>query len=85
MGDVLCYRKQLGTGRRHLVGEVISWWLFVLRYEIREIWRALPGPWWVKVPLMILAVAEPGPFGEMAILGIAAMFRALKARREVKQ
>lgn len=37
-----------------------------VRY-VRAQWRALPGPWPVKVALIVLAVAEPGPFGEIAL------------------
>lgn len=58
-----------------------AWWVFVLRYEARETWRATPGPWWVKVPVFVLVVAEPGPFGEMLLLAVVAWCRKRKARR----
>ena len=37
-----------------------SWWAYVLRYEAREMWRALPGPWWCKTLLLAgLRIADP--------------------------
>jgi len=53
----------------------------LVRY-IRAQWRALPGPWPVKVLLITLAVAEPGPFGEMAL---GAYTNAVSARRAARE
>jgi hypothetical protein len=58
---------------------VISWWAYVLRYEARELWRALPGPWWVKVLLIVLTQAIPGPQDEIALLLL--IMAALRKRR----
>lgn len=54
---------------------VIGWWAYVVRYEAREMWRALPGPWPVKVLLIIACQAIPGPFDEVAVIAIAAARR----------
>jgi hypothetical protein len=63
-----------------IAGKVISWWAYVLRYEARELWRALPGPWWVKVLLLIATQAIPGPQDEIALLLIMAALRKRRAR-----
>jgi hypothetical protein len=60
-----------------------AWWAFVLRYEARELWRALPGPWWVKVLLLAVCLACPGPWDELAVIMITAAFRKRRARREL--
>lgn len=65
--------------------DVASWWAYVARYEARETWRAIPGPWWVKVPVFVLVVAEPGPFGEMALFGILAACRWVKRRMDARK
>ena len=62
---------------------VAAWWAFVLRYEAREMWRALPGPWPVKVALIVVTQAIPGPGDELLLLlGMAALRRrqALKVK-----
>ena len=60
---------------------VAGWWAFVLRYEARELWRALPGPWWVKVLLIAVTQAVPGPQDELILLAIVAAFRKRQARK----
>ena len=62
---------------------VAAWWGFVLRYEARELWRALPGPWWVKVLLLVITQAIPGPQDEVLLLLIVAACRKRKARRDL--
>lgn len=58
-----------------------GWWAFVLKYEARELWRALPGPWWVKVLLLVVTQAIPGPQDEILLLVIVAALRKYRARR----
>jgi hypothetical protein len=50
---------------------------------LRSLWRALPGPWPVKALLIALAVAEPGPWGEIALAAYANAVAARRARQEV--
>ncbi len=61
---------------------VAGWWVFVLRYEAREMWRALPGPWWVKVLLIVITQAIPGPQDELVLLAVVAAFRKRQASRD---
>lgn len=58
-----------------------SWWAYVLRYEARQMWRALPGPWPVKVLLVIACQAIPGPLDEIALLTVVAAIRKRRAMR----
>lgn len=60
---------------------LVSWWAYVIRYEAREMWRALPGPWPVKVLLVVACQAIPGPLDEIALLAAVAAFRKRQARR----
>jgi hypothetical protein len=48
---------------------------------LAALWRAVPGPWPVKALLVALAVAEPGPFGELALVAYANAVAAYRARR----
>ena len=58
---------------------VASWWAYVLRHEARELWRALPGPWWCKALLIVVCLAIPGPQDEILLALVVA---ALRKRRE---
>lgn len=58
---------------------VAAWWAFVVRYEAREMWRALPGPWWAKALLIAVCVAIPGPQDEILLAVVVAAFRKRQA------
>ena len=60
--------------------DLVSWWGYVLRYEARELWRALPGPWWVKALLITVCLAIPGPADEVILLGAISLCRARRRR-----
>ena len=50
---------------------VASWWAYVIKYQAREGWRALPGPWPVKILLIALLAAGqliPGELDELLLL-----------------
>jgi hypothetical protein len=59
---------------------VISWWAYVLKYEAREMWRALPGPWWVKILIIVVLQAIPGELDEIALLLALGWLRKRRAR-----
>jgi hypothetical protein len=63
------------------LADVAGWWAYVIRYEAREMWRALPGPWWVKTLLLAACLAIPGPADEVALIAITAAFRRRRAAR----
>ena len=57
----------------------VAWWAFVVRYEARELWRALPGPWWVKVLTLIVLNLIPGQLDEVIFLAVLGAFRRRQA------
>jgi hypothetical protein len=47
-----------------------------------ETWRSLPGSTWVKVALIVVCLAIPGPQDELLLIAITAAARARRARKE---
>ena len=64
---------------------VVSWWAYVIRYEAREMWRAMPGPWWCKVLLLVLLLAVPGQLDEIVFLAVLSALRKRRARRALAE
>jgi hypothetical protein len=60
--------------------DIASWWLYVVRYEARELWTALPGPWWAKVLLILATQAIPGPQDEILLMLVVGAMRRRRAR-----
>jgi hypothetical protein len=58
-----------------------SWPVFLARYYVRQTWRDMPGPWPVKVALIVITVAIPGPQDEIALIALTRIFRAWRARQ----
>ena len=48
---------------------------------VKAQWRALPGPTWLKVIIIGVAIAEVGPFFEIGILTYTNVRSALTARK----
>ena len=48
---------------------------------VKAQWRALPGPTWVKVLIIGIAIAEVGPFFEIGLLIFTNARSALQARK----
>jgi hypothetical protein len=63
------------------VSDVAAWWVYVIRYEARELWKALPGPWWVKVLLIVALNAIPGQVDDLIFLAVLSAFRKRQARK----
>ena len=61
-----------------------EWYWTVIKWEARETWSALPGPWWVKVAIIVGCLAIPGQLDEIALLAVLKAVRARKARREAR-
>lgn len=57
-----------------------TWPAFLARYYLARTWRDLPGPWPVKVALLALCLAIPGPFDELALIALPGALRKLRAR-----
>lgn len=60
---------------------VISWWAYVLRYEAREMWRSIPGPWWCKVLIIAAMLACPGELDEIVFFAVLGWLRRRRARK----
>jgi hypothetical protein len=52
-------------------------WLF----WVVDTWRALPGPPWCRVALLMVCLAIPGPQDELLLIAITAVMRARRARQ----
>lgn len=67
------------------LADVARWWLYVVRVSVRDGWRWLPGPWWVKVLLLVLLAAGqliPGELDEyLFLLLIGLIKRRVDSRR----
>ena len=49
--------------------------------KVHSLWAALPGPTWVKVALLVVCLLIPGPGDEIALIAVAGILAARKARR----
>lgn len=63
------------------MADVAAWWWLVTRITARQFWDALPGPWPVKVTLLVVCVAIPGGFDELVLLAVVAWWRRQKGRK----
>ena len=62
---------------------VISWWAYVLRYEARATWAAMPGPWYVKALTLAVLFIIPGQVDEIVFFALLSAFRKRRARRQM--
>lgn len=60
------------------------WWAFLAARYARSVWDSLPGPWPVRVALVVACMAIPGPADELALVAITAGCRAWRARRQAR-
>jgi hypothetical protein len=67
------------------VRALASWYAYAVRYELRETWDELPGPWYVKVLLILACLAIPGYLDEVALVALVKFARSRKARKEARQ
>ena len=67
---------------RRLTGRVWhSWPVFLARYYSAGTWRAMPGPWPVKLALIAVCQVIPGQADELILVAVTQAFRARKARQ----
>lgn len=59
----------------------VRWYAYVLWYEARELWRAMPGPWYVKLLLIAVCSLIPGPGDEIGIILLTAYMRRRRNRK----
>jgi len=89
-GEAVCDVGEWAMKRERQRGERAraawhSWPAFCTRFYARETWRGIPGPWPVKAGLFVLAAAEPGPFGEMALAAFGKWNGRRMARKATTQ
>ena len=65
--------------------ELVSWWWYVIRYECRETWQSMPGPWPVKVVTLAVLLAVPGQLDEVIFFAVLGALRKRQARRALAQ
>jgi hypothetical protein len=59
-----------------------EWWLGA-KLAARELWDDLPGPWYVKILIIIACQLIPGQFDDIAVIAIARAWRRYKTRKAV--
>ena len=63
------------------LANVAGWWWHVTKTTARDTWDALPGPWPVKLTLIVVCTAIPGALDEIAVLALVAWARRRQARK----
>jgi hypothetical protein len=58
-----------------------AWPLFLARHYAAELWRDLPGPVPVKIALIVVCLAIPGGFDEIALVALTRVYRAWRLRK----
>lgn len=66
------------------VAAMARWYAYAVWCALRQTWDDMPGPWWVKVALIVICVAIPGPQDEILLLALTRVFRAWRKRQAVK-
>ena len=57
------------------------WPITLTREWVKDTWDSLPGPRWLRVALIVVCLAIPGPQDELLLLAILAASRAIRKRR----
>jgi hypothetical protein len=58
-----------------------SWPVYLARYYVRQVWQDMPGPWPVKVALVAICLAIPGPQDEILLIALTRVCRAWRKRQ----
>jgi len=64
--------------------DLVNWYWLAMRLTALDLWNALPGPWWVKVLVLVITQVIPGPQDELLLLAVVAVCRKIKARRATR-
>lgn len=57
------------------------WYGLAVWLAVLQLWRDMPGPWWVKVLLVAVCLAIPGPQDELLLILLTRVFRAWRSRQ----
>lgn len=61
-----------------------AWPVFLARYYARQLWNNLPGPWWVKVLLVAVCIAIPGPADEIILCMLPGLWSRARAWQQAR-
>ncbi len=61
------------------------WYAYAVWFTVLEMWRDLPGPWWVKLLLVAVTVAIPGPQDELLLLAVIKVCRVWRKRQRASK
>jgi hypothetical protein len=61
------------------ITSAVRWYWAWIKVTARTLWDSLPGPWPVKIMLLIATQLIVGPFDEIALIGGPVIYR--RARR----
>jgi hypothetical protein len=67
------------------IRELIEWYAYCLWYYTKQTYNDLPGPHVVKILLVAICIAIPGPQDEILLLALTRACRAWRKRREQRQ
>lgn len=63
------------------LAQLASWYAYAARTMALDTWRALPGPWWARILLLVALAAIPGCFDELALIAVLKFARMRSSRR----
>jgi hypothetical protein len=61
--------------------DIIRWYGYVVWFYAKQTFNDLPGPRWCKILLIVICVAIPGPWDELALIALVKLCRTIRARR----
>jgi hypothetical protein len=62
-----------------MIQDIFWWWTWAVIFYARAIWDDLPGPWWMKVIILIVTqILLPGPIDDIGVLLLIAGVRAFR-------
>jgi hypothetical protein len=76
-GAVRLAVAELGT----YAAATARWYALAAWCAMLQTWHDMPGPWWVKVALVAVCLAIPGPQDEILLILLTRVFRAWRARQ----
>lgn len=65
-----------------------GWYWLAVKSEVRDIWAALPRPWWGKAIMLLVLVAcqlIPSQLDDIAVIAVMKAVHARKQRKAAAQ
>lgn len=67
-----------------MIDLVYFWAYAVWHFVVKQTWKDLPGPAPVKVALLLICLAIPGPQDELLLIAFTRVCRAYRARQAAR-